>query len=94
MCYSAPGQPTSPSGPQFDWNKDDYWDPGASKPTTGNDGYPGTSSEMLGWNLSIPAWWALNLSKYLCPPVPLGTTGTSSADCTKSNINPGYLPGT
>jgi hypothetical protein len=97
MCYTATGQPTSPEGPQFDSGKNDYWDLGASKPTTADDGYPRASSEMLGWNvstpsLSRPSWWALNLSRYLCPPVPPGVAGPSPADCTKPNADPGYLP--
>ncbi len=86
MCYAAPGQPTS-SGPQFDSGKNDYWDSGASKPTSTDDGYPRASFEMLG-GLSTPSWWALNLSRYLCPP---GVTG-APADCTKPNADPGYLP--
>lgn len=97
MCYTATGQFTSPDGPQFDWDKNDYWDLGASTPTATDNGYPGTSSEMLGWNattpsLSTPAWWALNLSRYLCPPLPAGGTGPTPADCTQPNANPGYLP--
>lgn len=96
MCYTATGQPTSPDGSQFDSGKNDYWDRGASKPTAADDGYPRASSEMLGWNastgLSKPAWWALNLSRYLCPPAPAGLTGTSAPDCTKPNADPGYLP--
>ena len=76
MCYSASTTVTS-EAPQFDFRKDDYWDPGASKSTTADDGYPRLNSEMLGWNLSTasrstPAWWALNLSRYLCRPVLLG----------------------
>ena len=102
MCYrgQANDQVTSDT-PQFDWGKNDYWDLGASQPTTDDDGYPRLNSEMLGWNLSTasrstPAWWALNLSRYLCPPVLSGVTGTWSADCTKPNADPntdpGYLP--
>ena len=81
MCYrdQAADQITSPT-PQFDFGKNDYWDLGASQVSASNpDGLPTTSAEKLGW-------WALNLSKYVCP---LATTGTS-ADCARANSNPGY----
>jgi hypothetical protein len=81
MCYSgqAPDQVTSQT-PQFDYLKNDYWDPGATQKTTANpDGYPTASAEML-------PWWTLNLSKYICP---LGAGGILP-DCSNLNTNPGY----
>ena len=82
MCYAgqASDQVTSPT-PQFDYQKNDYWDPGATRITTANpDGYPTVSAERL-------PWWTLNLSKYICP---LGADG-ALPDCSKLNTNPGYL---
>ena len=56
MCYTgeATDQANSPDA-QFDYHKDDYWDPGASK-----DGSPSSSANKL-------RWWAVNLSQYICP---------------------------
>jgi hypothetical protein len=74
-------QVSSPAA-QFDYGKDDYWDPGAEQPTAQNpDGSPGPT-ERLGW-------WALNLSRYICP-LPVGATAATPADCSLFNSNPGY----
>jgi hypothetical protein len=84
MCYTgvATDQVSSPDA-QFDYRKNDYWDPGASKPTTQNpDGSPTTSAEAL-------TWWAVNLSQYICPLPPEATAATP-ADCSRFNSNPGY----
>lgn len=78
MCYTgqATDQVTSPD-PQFDYGKNDYWDPGATKPREGDNGSP-DDGEKLGF-------WALNLSKYVCPPAADGT-----ASCSSPNAKPGY----
>jgi hypothetical protein len=84
MCYTgeATDQANSTDA-QFDYHKDDYWDPGASKPTTQNpDGSPSAPTDKLGW-------WALNLSQYVCP-LPSGASATTPADCSLFNSNPGY----
>jgi hypothetical protein len=84
MCYTgqATHQVSSPDA-QFDYRKNDYWDPGASKPTWRNpDGSPGTRAEAL-------TWWAVNLSQYICPLPPKATAATP-ADCSRFNSNPGY----
>jgi len=84
MCYTgqAADQVSSPDA-QFDYRKNDYWDPGASKPTTQNpDGSPSTSIEAL-------TWWTVNLSRYICP-LPPGATAVTPADCSRFNSNPGY----
>ncbi len=84
MCYTgeASDQVNSPDA-QFDYGKNDYWDPGASKPTTQNpDGSPTTSAEVL-------TWWTVNLSRYICP-LPPEATAASPADCSRHNSNPGY----
>ncbi len=75
MCYTgqAADQVSSPEA-QFDYGKNDYWDPGAT-----TAGYPDAPIEKLGW-------WALNLSKYVCPPA--GANGT--AQCSSANASPGY----
>jgi hypothetical protein len=84
MCYIA--EATHDSGAaQFDYGKDDYWDLGASMPTATNNGYPELSAEKLGGGLK-PAWWALNLSKYICPPGAVG----SRPNCAIDNLVPGY----
>lgn len=73
MCYTA--QSTFDSGGplgKFDWNNDDYWDAGADVVT------PVVSKANL-------RWWAVNLSKFICPPVAAGTT----PDCTSLN-SPDY----
>lgn len=72
MCYIA--QSTFDSGGigKFDWNNDDYWDAGADVVT------PVVSKANL-------RWWAVNLSKFICPPVAAGTT----PDCTSLN-SPDY----
>lgn len=80
MCYKnrALDQITSPD-PQFDYAKNDYWDPGASSISTANpDGVPTTADEKL-------PWWTVNLSKYICP---LGTGGLPN--CALPNTAPGY----
>lgn len=87
MCYI--GAATHDSGAaQFDFGKDDYWDLGASKPTADplNDGYPTVSAEKLGWDTAKSPWWAVNLSKYICPPGPVG----ASPNCANENLTPGY----
>ena len=83
MCYTgaAIDQVSSPAA-QFDHGKDDYWDPGASKPTTQNpDGSPSGADRL--------PWWALNLSRYVCP-LPVGATIATPADCSLPNSGPGY----
>lgn len=79
MCYKGQSsdQITS-TEPQFDYGKNDYWDLGATKPTSTDDGYPRANGERL-------AWWAVNLSKYLCPP-----TAAGAIDCRAPNSDPGY----
>lgn len=79
MCYTgqASDQVTSIE-PQFDYGKNDYWDVGATKPAADDDGYPREQTEKL-------TFWALNLSKYVCPPATDGT-----ANCTSANSEPGY----
>jgi hypothetical protein len=61
------------------------WVRSSSKPTTDplNDGYPSALPERLGWGTSISPWWAVNLSKYICPP-------GAQPDCAISKSNPGY----
>ena len=78
MCYTGQASDqVSSEEPQFDYAKNDYWDVGATRPTTLDDGYPRASTEKLGW-------WALNLSKYVCPPAPNGTV-----NCASPNFDPG-----
>lgn len=75
MCYTgqAADQVSSPQA-QFDYGKDDYWDPGAT-----TAGYPDVPAEKLGR-------WALNLSKYVCPPA----AADGTAQCSSANTSPGY----
>lgn len=84
MSYTGAGTNQANSTvAQFDFNKDDYWDPGASKPTTQNpSGSPGSSADKL-------EWWAVNLSQYICP-LPHGATAAMPANCSLPNSNPGY----
>lgn len=78
MCYTGQAaDQVSSAEPQFDYGKNDYWDLGATRPTTDDDGYPRDPTEKLGW-------WALNLSKYICPPATDGTV-----DCAGPNSDPG-----
>ena len=70
MCYTA--QSTFDSGGlgKFDYGNDDYWDGAANA--------HGTTSGTL-------AWWAVNLSKFVCPPAP----SSPVPDCAQPNPPPG-----
>jgi hypothetical protein len=84
MCYTgAATDQVNSTVAQFDYQKDDYWDPGASKPTTQNQsGSPSSNADKL-------QWWAVNLSQYICP-LPVGATAATPANCSLPNSNPGY----
>lgn len=87
MCYTSAATFDSGGAAQFDYGKDDYWDPGASIPTTANNGSPDAPAEKVGAIAGLkPAWWALNLSKYICPPGPVG----AGPKCAEANLNPGF----
>ena len=74
MCYTgAASDQISSSDAQFDYGKDDYWDPGATATST-----PTANTKL--------AWWALNLSKYICP---LDAT-IGGPNCSKQNSEPGF----
>jgi hypothetical protein len=67
MCYTKESAFDSGS-PQFDYKHDDYWDPGATA-----SGNPSSPAEKL-------KWWAVNLSRFVCPV----------DSCTSANTSPGY----
>jgi hypothetical protein len=51
MCYTS-ATSADTGGPAFDYKNDDYWDPVASRATTGGK----------------LAHWTVNLSRFVCPP--------------------------
>lgn len=85
MCYTAQSRYTSDGDGQFDYQNDDYWDPGATK-----SGNPETPSDKVR-DRRGRAFWATNLNRYVCP-VGRNVNGepTGTSDCSSPNQDPGY----